>query len=117
MNDTLVEWLTPLYLRTLTCNGTISMVLHTILLYLIVFRTPKEMVDFRIYLLNTSIISFLHDLHLSLLWRVVPILPVMGGYVTGPLRIFGDVGGHIGLVGHLVKTVFRRLPENRNRRA
>ncbi|KAH7718402.1 hypothetical protein AAVH_14179 [Aphelenchoides avenae] len=40
----------------------------------------------------------MHDIHLSLLWRVVPILPVLGGYVTGPLRIFGDVGGHVGLV-------------------
>lgn len=56
------------------------------------------MLDFRFYLLNTSIISLVHDIHLTSLLRAVPIFPVMGGYVAGPLRFFGDMGAFVGFV-------------------
>ncbi|KAE9545998.1 hypothetical protein FO519_010790, partial [Halicephalobus sp. NKZ332] len=95
-------WLAPGYLTVLSVNGTISLIMHFLVFWLIAFKTPKEMKDYRLFLLNISVISFIHDIQLTVYWRPVPFFPIPGAFVQGPSRIIGNIGGHWGMVLSIV---------------
>ncbi|KAI6183927.1 hypothetical protein M3Y97_00541400 [Aphelenchoides bicaudatus] len=40
------------------------------------------------FMLNTSIMSFLHDLHVTFVWKPVPVFPIVGAYSAGWLSKF-----------------------------
>ena len=102
LNEDFNAWLAPAYLTVLSVNGSLSLIMHFIVFWLIGFRTPKEMKDYKLFLLNIAIISFLHDIQLSVYWKPVPIFPIAAGIVKGPGRMIGDVGGHWGMVTSVV---------------
>ncbi|KAE9546266.1 hypothetical protein FO519_010522, partial [Halicephalobus sp. NKZ332] len=95
-------WLAPGYLTVLSVNGTISLVMHFLVFWLIAFKTPKEMKDYKLFLWNITIIAFIHDIQLTVYWRPVPFFPIPGAFVQGPSRIIGDIGGHWGMVSSIV---------------
>ena len=95
-------WMAPGFLKVLSINGSISMAMHFLVFWLIGFKTPKEVKDHRLFLLNIAVISFLHDIQLTIYWRPVPFFPIPGAFVQGPSRIIGDIGGHWGMVTSVV---------------
>ena len=95
-------WLAPGYLKVLSVNGSISLIMHFLVFWLIGFKTPKEMKDYKLFLLNIAIISFIHDIQLTVYWRPVPFFPIAGAFVQGPSRVIGDIGGHWGMVMSII---------------
>uniref|UniRef100_A0A7E4URL0 G_PROTEIN_RECEP_F1_2 domain-containing protein n=1 Tax=Panagrellus redivivus TaxID=6233 RepID=A0A7E4URL0_PANRE len=85
------------YLLALTVNGVVSCVLHVIVWYVIMFKTPKEMHDYRIYLFNISICSFFHDVVISIFWRPVSLFPNTICTNTGLVQYFGSDYAHFGV--------------------
>lgn len=52
--------------------------------------------------------SFLHDLHVSFIWRPVPLFPILGGYSDGVFGVFnGFIGGHLGFVSFIQRCFLR----------
>uniref|UniRef100_A0A914PX62 Uncharacterized protein n=1 Tax=Panagrolaimus davidi TaxID=227884 RepID=A0A914PX62_9BILA len=98
LNETFDFFIEPFYQSVLSVNGTISVILHLLVFWLIIYRTPKEMKDYKLFLLNIAICSLIHDLQLTVYWKPVPIFPVTAAFVAGPSKIIGDLGGHYGMV-------------------
>uniref|UniRef100_A0A7E5A1J7 Serpentine Receptor, class T n=1 Tax=Panagrellus redivivus TaxID=6233 RepID=A0A7E5A1J7_PANRE len=72
----------------------VSLVLTTIffsfMLYMIITKSPREMSDYKWYLVHQLTWSYLFDLYVGL-WKPVPLWPFYIGYSAG---IFSNVGGN-----------------------
>lgn len=54
-NEDFGEWFRPYYLTVVNVNGFFSLFLHLVVFYLQIFCTPREMRNYRLFLLNTSV--------------------------------------------------------------
>ncbi|KAI1700397.1 serpentine type 7TM GPCR chemoreceptor srh domain-containing protein [Ditylenchus destructor] len=78
------------YRVILVINAVISTILYPYLLYLLIYRSPKEiMMCMRIHLFNATTTCYVVVIVLAL-WQPIPVMSLLAGYSAGPLRHIGD---------------------------
>ncbi|KAI1701067.1 serpentine type 7TM GPCR chemoreceptor srh domain-containing protein [Ditylenchus destructor] len=82
--------LSETYRVILVVNALISTLLYPYLLYLLFYRTPKEISTcMRINLFNATTTCYAVVIVLAL-WQPIPVIPLLAGFSAGPLRLIGD---------------------------
>jgi len=88
-----------LYLSVLWVLATLSIPAHALVIWAAAFRTPREMVNYRLTVTNTSAWSLAIAVHGGLLFRPVPLFPLPMVKVAGVVRLLGPFyGGSVQLV-------------------
>lgn len=81
---------TSWYLIVLSVNPALSLPAHSLLLYMAIFHTPKDMFNYRITVSNTTTWSILVIIWYSLILRPVPLFPYPVGLSFGPTFLIHD---------------------------
>ncbi|KAI1701764.1 serpentine type 7TM GPCR chemoreceptor srh domain-containing protein [Ditylenchus destructor] len=81
------------YLKLLTIGTIFAIPAHLLIIFIAAFRTPKEMINYKLTVTNTSLWSLAIVIHCGILLRPVPLFPLPAAKTTGILKYLGDTWG------------------------
>lgn len=88
--------LEAVYLNALTMAVIVGIPSHLLIIYMALFRTPRDMINYRLTVTNTTTWSLAVLIHAGAIFRPVPLFPLPVGKAEGITRYWGDaVGGQV----------------------
>ncbi|KAH7707109.1 hypothetical protein AAVH_25671 [Aphelenchoides avenae] len=81
------------YLNALTVAVIVGIPSHLLIIYMALFRTPRDMINYRMTVTNTTTWSLAVLIHTGAIFRPVPLFPLPVGKTQGIVRFMGDEEG------------------------